>query len=87
MDGGAARQFGWYLLFWLAYFTIVYSSLMFLYLKRRGVPPGGSGSRTDTISKAAWEERDRVLRKKLVRIGFTLMVAPLLFPILLRILG
>lgn len=35
----------------------------------------------------AWEERDRVLRKRFLGIGVVLMLMPLLLPFLLRLIG
>lgn len=92
MDGNVARQLGFYLLFWVVYFLVVYSVCVYVYFKQRTLPPKEEGilvrigGRTLTAIKA-WEETDQALRKRLFRIGVGLMVAPVFLRILTELLG
>ena len=88
MDGNVPRQFGLFLLFWILYFTILSSVCFFIYQRIRERPPKEEKrlvlweGRTVT-AVVAWEERDRLLRKKILRIGIGFMVLPLFLPFLL----
>lgn len=92
MEGSAARQFGLFLVFWILYFLIIYSVCTYFYLRLRGKPPKEEGGLIlmggRTVSPiVAWEERDRVLRKRFLGIGVVLMLMPLFLPFLLRLIG
>ena len=92
MDGNVPRQFGIYLLFWILYFTVLSSICLYIYRRIRERPPK-EGKRLvpwegQTVTAGvAWEERDRLLRKKILRIGMGFMVLPLLLPLLLRLIS
>ena len=92
MEGSVAKQFGLMVLFWVVYFTIIYSLCTFIYIKIRGKPPKEPDRAVQykgrTVpSKKAWEERDRQLRKRFLWAVMSLLVAPLVLSILLRLLG
>ncbi len=91
MEGGAATRFGLFLLFWIVYFTIIYSLCTYFYIKRRGEPPKEENRpilvKGRTVSaKTAWQERDQQLRKRFMRIAMILMFVPLILPVILLIL-
>ena len=92
MEGGDAKQFGLYLLFWIVYFLIVYAVCTYLYTKMRGKPPKDEDrlvfieGRT-VPEKLVWQERDRQLRKRFLRIAMILMFVPLVLPFILRMIG
>jgi hypothetical protein len=91
MEGSAGRVFALYLLFWIVYFLILYAGLTYFYLRLRGKPPKEEGrlviveGRTMT-AKAAWEERDRMLRRRFRTLGVVLILLPLFLPLLLLLL-
>lgn len=75
---------------WVGYLLLVYFSVDFLYYKIRGVPP--TNPRLLVLHKGAqvpalkvWEERNQHLRKFFVTLGVTLVLLPLVLPILARI--
>jgi len=81
MEGNTSRQLAVYLIFWIAYFLVVYSGCVWAYLRLLGRPPGGEPSGP---AKAAWEEKERGLRRRFYRVGGTLMLIPLLWPFIRR---
>jgi hypothetical protein len=92
MEGGDAKQFGLYLLFWIVYFFIIYAVCTYLYIKVRGEPPQ-DGDRIVFIegrtvpAKLVWQERDQQLKKRFLRVAMILMFVPLLLPFILRMIG
>jgi hypothetical protein len=83
MEGSVSRQFGVYLVFWIAYFTVVYSGCLWAYFRLLGKPPEDRGRQ----ALAAWEEKERSLRRRFYRIGAVLMLIPLLWPFIRRLIG
>ena len=88
---GTAQQFGLYLLLWIVYFLIVFSGCTFFYLKRLKKLPGpgvmvSHHGNQKALTQAEWDEMDRVLRKRVFRVGLVLMLVPLLLPIMVRFL-
>ena len=92
MDGDSAKQLGLYLLFWIAYFLIVYAACFYVYRRLRGEPPQ-EGNRPVLVkgqtipAKVFWEERDKRFRKIFLRVVMILMFVPLLLPLILRLVG
>jgi hypothetical protein len=82
MEESVSRQFGIYLVFWIAYFAVVYSGCLWAYFRLLGRPPETGG----TQAMAAWEEKERGLRRRFYRIGAALMLVPLLWPFIHRLI-
>jgi hypothetical protein len=92
MPENESRQFAVFLIFWIVYFLLVYAVLMRIYLRLRGNAPKNENQLVliegrPVPARTVWEERDRTLRKRFRRIGLSLMLFPLLIPLLLALLG
>jgi len=89
MEPSVGKQLGIAIFFWIAYFTAVYLVCKFLYNRLRGQPPTHPDAPAVVHGKtstrmAAWEERDRRLRRAFAAVGIILMILPLLIPIVLK---
>ncbi len=75
---------------WVAYLLLVYFSCHFLYYKIRGTPPQNPKTLVPYKGEhipagEAWNDHERRLKKTFIIIGATLVILPLLFPVLAAI--
>ena len=89
MDPSVGKQLGIAVLVWTLYFLTIYFICNGLYLKLRGQPPKNPDAPVIVRGKpvpavAAWQERDRRLRRLFLGIGAALMLLPLLLPFVFK---
>jgi hypothetical protein len=89
MESSIGKQLGLAILVWTLYFLIVFLICNFVYLKLRGQPPKNPDTPVIVRGKpvsalTVWQEKDKRLRCLFITIAVTLMLLPLLLPLVLK---
>lgn len=79
-----------FLVFWVTYFLIIFFVGTRWYYKLRGTPPGSTAGLVIVNGKpvsalAAWQEKERRLKRRFLWGGLALAFSPLFVPILARL--